>query len=229
MVSEKIKEFARNLGADLIGIGDAKRMDEAPPGHKPTDYLPDAKSIIVVVVRINYSAVEGLPITRNEYVNAGDAAGVKINNIIFELARKLEEEGFSAIPFFGGEDSKTIMGDLSLKHAAVAAGLGEFGLNNLFLAPKCGPRVIIAAIITNAEIKPNKPFQGQLCDLCEDCLKICPSGALKNPQGYDRTKGWTIDKHKCNHYINEILKPIYGHFSCGMCIMACHVGRLQNK
>ena len=47
MVSKKIKEFARNLGADLIEIGDAKRMDEAPTKHEPTDYLPDAKSIII--------------------------------------------------------------------------------------------------------------------------------------------------------------------------------------
>ncbi len=48
---------------------------------------------------------------------------------------------------------------------------------------------------------------------------------MKAPQGYDRKKGWTIDKHKCHHYIYGILEPIYGMYSCGMCIKACPVGK----
>jgi epoxyqueuosine reductase len=131
------------------------------------------------------------------------------------------------MPFFGGTDYHAMMGDLSLKHAAVAAGLGEFGLNNLFLAPEYGPRVILAAVVTSAEFEPDPPFKGQLCDLCEECLKICPSGALRNLRGYDRTMGWAMDKHRCHHYIATVLEPTYGHFSCGMCIKACHVGKSE--
>ncbi len=223
----KVKKIAKNLGADAVGVGDVKRMDEAPPGHKPTDYLKDAKSVIAVAVRINYSAIEGLPKTRNEYVNAGNAASVKINKVIYELSRKIEEEGFSAVPFLQGEDTSALRGDISLKHAAVAAGIGEFGLNNLLLTPEYGPRVLLAAIVTNAELEPDPPLEEKLCDLCEVCLKVCPVDALRNPQSYDRMKGWTIDKTRCRHYIYEVLEPIHGHFSCGECIKACHVGKAK--
>lgn len=222
----KIKELAIKLGADVVGVGSAKTMDGAPVNHRPTDFLPNAKSIIAIAVRINYSAVDGLPTTRPEYVNDANNARAKRNCIICELARKLEEEGFASIPFGGGPfDNKTLMGSLSLKHAAVAAGLGEFGLNNLFLTPKYGPRVLLAAIVTDAELEPDPPCNEKLCDLCDDCLKMCPPDALRNPEGYDRKKGWTIDKRGCYNYINDILKPTYGDASCGMCIKACHVGR----
>jgi len=222
----EIKELARKLGADMVGVGSAEAMDEAPVNHRPTDFLPNAKSIIAIAVRINYSAVDGLPLTRPEYVNDTNTARNKRNFIICELARKLEEEGFAAIPFGGGPfDTRALAGSLSLKHAAVVAGLGEFGLNNLFLSPKYGPRVLLAAIVTDAELEPDPPFNGKLCDLCEDCLKMCPADSLRNPQGYDRTKGWTIDKLSCYNYINEVLRPVYGDASCGMCIKACHVGK----
>ena len=228
MTGDKLKEIAGNMGSDLTGIGDVTWMEQAPVGFKPTDYVPNAKSIVVVIIRINRAAVEGLPKSRRAYVGANDAAGIKLNKIIYDLANILEDEGYYSLPVFEGEDSKTITGDISLKHAAVAAGLGEFGLSNLFLAPKYGSRVLIGAVFTDAELEPDKPFREELCTLCKDCIKACPSGALDNNPGvHDRKKGWGIDKHKCNHYINEILLPIYGHFSCGMCIKACPVGKLD--
>ncbi|MFH1821339.1 MAG: 4Fe-4S double cluster binding domain-containing protein [Methanobacteriota archaeon] len=223
----KIRKLAMNLGADLVGFGLAKSLDEAPSGHRATDFLPDAKSVISVAVRINYSAVDGLPKTRREYVNAGDNTRAILNRVVCGLARNLEERGFAAIPFLQGTDRDVLMGDLSLKHAAVAAGLGEFGLNNLLVTPQFGPRVITGAVVTNALFKPDPPLKGQLCDLCGDCLKACPTGAIIEPKGYDRAKGWTINKHKCFHYVYEVLEPKYGHHGCGMCIKACHIGKAK--
>lgn len=228
VTSKNLKEIAGNMGSDLTGICEVKWMNEAPSGFKPNDYVPNAKSILVVIKRINQAAVEGLPKSRRDYVGANDAVGTKLNEIIYTLANILEDEGYYSLPIFDGEDSKAIAGDISLKHAAVASGLGEFGLNNLFLTRKYGPRQLIGAVITEAELEPDEPFQEELCNLCKACIKACPSGALNNiPQSYDRSKGWGIDKHKCNHYINEILLPIFGHFSCGMCIKACPIGKLK--
>jgi len=227
--SAKIKKLSKKLGADLVGIGPVARMADAPVNHRPTDYLPNAKSIIALAVRINYSAVDNLPKTRYEYVNSGNDASVKLNNAVCGVARKLEETGYSAIPFFQGSDDHNLTFDISLKHAAVAAGLGEFGLNNLFLSKEYGARVLLAAVVTDAELKPDPPFNEELCDLCGACIKICPMKALDNPKDYDRKKGWTIDKYKCYHYIYEILEPAYGSYSCGMCIKACPVGKMKAK
>jgi epoxyqueuosine reductase QueG len=228
MTGEKIKEIAGNMGSDITGIGNVSLMDTAPSGFKPTDHVPEAKSIVGIIVRINQAAVEGLPKSRYAYVGANDAAGMRLNKIIYDLANILEDEGYYSLPVFEGENSTTLKGDISLKHAAVICGLGEFGLNNLFLSPQYGPRVLIGAVFTEAELEPDKPFRDELCNLCNACIEACPSGALDNsPQSYDRTNGWGIDKHRCNHYINEILFPVYGHFSCGMCVKACPVGKLH--
>ncbi|KUO41388.1 MAG: hypothetical protein APZ16_02500 [Candidatus Hadarchaeum yellowstonense] len=221
----KVKKLALRLGVDLVGFGPARKMDAAPAGHRATDFLPDAETIISAAIRINYSAVEGLPKTRREYVNANDGARTILNEALVRVSGYLEEQGYSAIPFLQGTDRELMMGDLSLKHAAVVAGIGEFGLNNLVLTPQFGPRVLLGAVVTSAPIKPDPPLKIQLCDRCGACLKACPTGALKDPKGYNREKGWTIDKHRCFHYIYEVLEPRYGHYSCGLCIKACPVGK----
>lgn len=43
------KQATQQIGFDLIGIADASdsQFDHAPPGHKPTEYLVGAKSVIV--------------------------------------------------------------------------------------------------------------------------------------------------------------------------------------
>ena len=107
----------------------------------------------------------------------------------------------------------------------MASGIGEFGLNNLLLTPEYGPRVLVGAIVTNAEFMPDPLLDEHLCDLCYACQEYCPVNALRGAESFDRMKGWAIDKTKCYHHVYKVLEPIYGHFSCGMCIKACHVGK----
>jgi hypothetical protein len=42
---------AKKLGIDLIGVASIERFDHAPHGHKPTDIMIEAKSVIVLVIR----------------------------------------------------------------------------------------------------------------------------------------------------------------------------------
>jgi hypothetical protein len=56
----------------------------------------------------------------------------------------------------------------------VAAGLGEFGLNNLLLTPQYGPRVRLESMITTAELAPDPLCEGPIClgvDACGVCLE----------------------------------------------------------
>ena len=51
-VTAKIKEAALNFGADVVGIAAASRWDDyVPQGYRPSDLLPDAKTVIVVGAR----------------------------------------------------------------------------------------------------------------------------------------------------------------------------------
>ncbi len=53
--SSRIKtEFVlktKKSGIDLIGVASIERFDHAPQGHKPTDIMIEAKSVIVLVIR----------------------------------------------------------------------------------------------------------------------------------------------------------------------------------
>jgi ferredoxin len=71
-------------------------------------------------------------------------------------------------------------GPFSHRHAAVAAGLGEFGLNNLLLTPQWGPRIRLTTVITRAPLTPDTLLAERVCmgEKCSLCVKNCPGGAL---------------------------------------------------
>lgn len=71
-------------------------------------------------------------------------------------------------------------GGMLLKDAAVQAGLGCLGRNNLFVSPEFGgPRMRLRALFLEAELPPTGPADVDPCLDCQaPCLHVCPSGAL---------------------------------------------------
>jgi epoxyqueuosine reductase QueG len=91
-----------------------------------------------------------------------------------------------------GLETRGLVADFSYRHAAVAAGLGELGWNQLVITPQFGPRVWLMAVITNADLAPDPLYDGpKLCleDECNLCIDNCPQSAL--------TAGAPTDKPKC--------------------------------
>ncbi len=109
----------------------------------------------------------------------------------------------------------------SHRHAAVAAGLGVFGLNNLLLTPQYGPRQRLVSIITEAPLKPDPLLKKSLClgPKCSLCVKKCPAHALAVPAA--RTD---IDACR-NYYKDSVLGT-----QCGReCMTACPIGRRKKE
>ena len=76
-------------------------------------------------------------------------------------------------------------GGLYLKDAAVAAGLGVIGRNNLLVTPEYGPRIRLRAIVVSCSLPPTGPLplEGpEAFDPCRDCgapcLTHCPQKAF---------------------------------------------------
>jgi hypothetical protein len=127
-----VKDLAAGLGADLCGIAGVDRFADAPPGFRPVDIHPDARAVIVVAARFpagTLTAATQVPYTfvRNKMVG-------KLDNITFALAGSLEKRGALTVPIpssdpydYWDEAQTRGMGILSLKHAAVCAGLGVMG------------------------------------------------------------------------------------------------------
>ncbi len=47
ITSEEVKAEAKRWGARIVGIGSVDRWMNAPKGHKPKDFLPKARSVVV--------------------------------------------------------------------------------------------------------------------------------------------------------------------------------------
>ena len=51
MDSREVKRIMFSLGADLCGIANVGRFDDAPEGYHPLDVLPSCKSVVSFACR----------------------------------------------------------------------------------------------------------------------------------------------------------------------------------
>jgi epoxyqueuosine reductase len=121
-------------------------------------------------------------------------------------------------------------GGLFLKDAAVLAGMGVIGKNNLLLHPEWGPRIRLRSILIEGELSPTVPIAGfSPCDTCnEPCQTVCPQNAFfaeaydqpscaaqMNADVANQVPGGEADKDG---------KPIAVIKYCRACELACPVG-----
>ena len=241
--TEEIKRFALNQGIDLVGIASTDRLNELTPEgyNRPVELLNECQSSIVVAIRWCDTLVDGLPEIRAMYSRMMIMMNNELDTSLRRISHFLTEKGFLALPVHASDpyDLSELRGVLSHKHAAVQAGLGEFGLSNLLLTPQFGPRQRLAQVLTDAKLVPDKPLKLNLCENTLNecgfaCINICPKNYIPNEYKGDREimktvvwKGVDIDKQGCSYYQDRGL-PHMGRngytFRCGLCISACPVG-----
>ncbi len=186
-LTEVVKLRAFELGADLVGIASTERYEHAPEMMRPQALLPTAKAVIVLAIHHPDACVElgGEPTPHD--IGPYNIQGVmnsRLDHISFELGRFIEGLGYDALPLASTNiwryrryksNETEFAPDLSNIHAAVAAGLGEFGKSGLLLTPEFGPRQRLCCVITSAPLKPDELYSGQrLCDDCNLCVRACP-------------------------------------------------------
>lgn len=231
-LKEEIQEMATNLGADIFGVAPADAFDNAPSGHRPTDVLPGAKSVLVFGMKMLDAQTDVLPVEgehftaspRQEmFLGHNTFISQNLDRIGYLIARFLEKKSFKAyhqMASTGGTDTRYLIGLLSLKHMAVQAGLGVLGYNSLLITRQFGPRLRLAAIVTNAEIKPETPINKNFCKTCKNpCVSLCPAKALKKPS---RGSDYELNKFACSQYVST--RP-----TCSICLKVCPVGSQRIK
>ena len=242
-LTDEVKQFALDQGMDLAGIASTETLTALTPEryNRPNEILAECRSSIVVALRWSDPLVDGLPELRAMYSRMMIMMNNQIDQGLLRISRFLTEKGFLALPVHASDpyDLSALKGILSHKHAAVQAGLGEFGLSNLLLTPQFGPRQRFGQILTDAELIPDKPLNTNLCENTVPechfaCINICPKGVIPNDYARDHGvmksvvwRGVNIDKAGCSYYQDRGL-PHMGRngytFRCGLCINACPVG-----
>jgi len=189
---QELMEYAFSLGADKFRVAPVERFAEARPGHKPEEILPGAKSVIVMCTRLLNGALsatyrkylDGMNDVHGIYGTYGYTLGPTFHlaGLVYALSQKIEQETDAiAVPMFTG--GPLVNGSaFSLRHAAYAAGLGEFGWNGIMLTPEFGPRNRFCAVITDLELEPDEMYSGpSLCNRCGECVRGCPTQAIPAP------------------------------------------------
>jgi len=135
----------------------------------------------------------------------------------YRMARFLEKKGFVTTPLPSGPGSGGA--PFSHRHAAVAAGLGEFGWMSIVLNPDYGPRIRWVSVITRAEIEPDPLYDGPpLCEPagCGICRSVCPTGAISATESRSVRMGGrefeygTINIAKCRIGLEGLTKKNLG-------------------
>lgn len=226
-LKEDLRSNALRLGADVFGVASIEDLDDPPSGHRPSDVLPGAKSVIVLGMKMLDAQTDVLPVEGDYFAESPRQAmfsghntciSQQLDRVAYDLSRSLEKKGFKAyhqMASTGGTDQRYLVGLLSLKHLAVKAGVGVFGRHSLLITPEYGPRVRLTAIVTDAKLEPDKPIVQDFCKKCNSqCISLCPAKALKKPRG---KSPYEINRFACNQYVST--RP-----TCSIRLKICPVG-----
>ncbi len=248
-LSAKLKETARALGFDPVGIASASPAFEAeqrlqewlaqshaagmtylhraqPRRGHPEDLLPGAKSVLCLA--FNY-----YPGDRGSYSGsrlsgriARYAVGEDYHRILKNKLKHLEQW----LCRQGGPETRsrsfTDSAPMFEREFARRAGLGFIGRNTHLIAPRYGSWVFLAEIVTNLELEPDPPLRAH-CGTCTACLEACPTGALSESQGLDARKCisyWTIEhRGELDPSLQDRLEGWL--FGCDICQEVCPFNR----
>lgn len=173
-MKEEIRSFIKNLGVDDVGF--ASVSDYCSPNTpKIESFFPDGKSIIVMAYK-ELSTCESMDmqLAMNGRLDKRCVMRADAYKICHYLEDKFNAKVLSIPETF--PIGKTA--SLSLRHAAIAAGLGTLGRHNLVIHPKFGTRVTFTAIVSNLEIDSDEKVTENPCNNCDICVKNCPAKAL---------------------------------------------------
>ncbi len=196
LTAREVKDKALSLGAEIVGIADGAQLNTSAV----TEH--DGARAIVLGVRLQAGTSRILAWNdRNKYYN-DELSLTFLEELSLELVYWLEDAGYPAVivppthvdPWrYEGDPRKHQEPLISLRHAAVEAGLGTLGLNGQLITPQFGPRVLLTAVLCSLDVQCDRPMSEALClgPECGRCLKACPGDVVQQ---------WDRDWDACDRY-----------------------------
>jgi len=205
MDSDQLKEKARSLGFDLVGIAPVGPSPEAAfyptwlekgyagemrylERQKADRMNPDARSVIVCAMNYNTDRPR-TPYDRLRAWVSRYAWGADYHET---LQRKLKELA-AWIEQSSSRRPRTYVdtGPVLERVFAKYAGIGWFGKNTCIIHEKAGSWLFLGCILTDLELQPDRPAPDR-CGTCTRCIDACPTGAILEP--------YVLDSRRCISY-----------------------------
>jgi len=227
-LKQKIITKCAELDIPLVGFAPAQRWDKplfepwVPEDFRPRSIFSETRTVIVIGLPVSLPIVETSPSIY--YHELYRTVNTLLDTSGYRISLLLNAEGFPSIWIpRDGYGSISLLKEKPLaffshRHAAFLAGLGNFGINNMLLTEKFGPRVRFVSIFTAADIPPDPVIERSLCTKCMQCVDICPVKAL---DGREYPEGLT-DKKTCATRSEALYKRYIS--PCGFCIKVCPIG-----
>ena len=256
-VGKQIIETAIENGANLAGIANVKSLRSSSSHSiytqldnysgvgtvKDDDTLPEnllfnwpesAKSLLV----IGLSHPRDLP-----KLDWWDGKGTPGNRLLIDIIRHTQEQIESDLKIKTQKLHYYVeKGGVFLKDAAVLAGLGCIGKNNMLVTRDYGPRVRLRALFLDAEIDPTGPVEFDPCADCKaPCRKVCPEKAMVEKVIAFESIGDSLDlpardgaydRKRCNMRMEKDIDESHAYAGgqapikyCRKCEFVCPVGK----
>ncbi len=243
-LSRFIKEAAREVGFDLVGLAqagpfeetEARLLDHIEQGRiaglawfnadrarfscDPANLLPGVRSII----SLGISYLTG-PLSEDKPALTGRVARYAWGQDYHTVLKAKMQTLFERISQHTGSQSARLLVDTARivdRSVGQRAGLGFFGKNTNLINKQFGSYIFLAEILTDLTLEYDPPAWGT-CGRCTRCLEACPTEAIVEP--------WAVHNDRCISYLTielkgtipEELRPGMGGwvFGCDICQEVC--------
>jgi epoxyqueuosine reductase len=241
-LEERIKEQARRLGFELVGIAPAAEADDFPrlrdwlaqgfagemaymhrqaeARRHPASVLPEVRSVIMV--GMNYRPAEADEPARVAARVARYARGADYHDVLRERLNRLLAWLRQEAPGCVGR-GVVDTAPLLERDFARRAGLGWVGKNTMLLNKRLGSYFFLGALLVDLELRADPPHVAAHCGTCTACLDACPTGAFAGPGRLDARRCISYLTIELRGPVPEALRPRVGDwlFGCDVCQEVC--------
>ncbi len=193
-LTEKIVEKAKSLGAAIAGVTSVESLKVSPSHRiypkigmnlkvhwqdekdnaKPDEVAWPADAVSAVVIGVEHNADKPKLDWWDGKGTPGNRILIRINNKLSEWIENTFPVKTYKLPYFVSK------GGIFLKDAAVMAGLGCIGKNNLVITPGYGPRIRFRALLLDRKAEATGPLEFNPCEGCKQpCRNACPIKAFQ--------------------------------------------------
>ncbi len=170
-----IIEKAKALGASMAGLADIAAVLNSPSHriHGNVRLSADEKSVLVIALAHPRTEPSLDWWDGKEGGSPGDRILINIGEGLAQWVKDEFNIKAQLLPYH------VARGSVFLKDAAMLAGLGVVGANNLLITPEFGSRIRLRALSLDTKLEPTGPIDFSPCDSCDmSCRTACPQKAF---------------------------------------------------